>query len=220
MICPHCASRDNRVIATRDDIPEHDRRRHRCFQCNARWTTIASLEPGSLELSTELPTTPQGVDKPLRVLSDPDLRSDPDLTQGHRGIPAGARSKSFADLIVAFAARWERSYKRPYPVSPADRSQLGRFMRDHGEYIETFAAICDRYLSDRRQFVIDRSNGHTLKWLVTSGLAMYGGQPRETAEQYADRIRKEHEARKRRGPTKSPELRALVLSLANGKELR
>lgn len=93
-------------------------------------------------------------------------------------------------------------------------------MREHGNYVESFAAICDRYLSDRRQFVIDRSNGHTLKWLVTSGLAMYGGVPRESAEQFAARFRKEHEARKRQGPSRSREMRDLVLNLANEKAVR
>jgi hypothetical protein len=123
----------------------------------------------------------------------------------------------FVKLLGLFSQRWERSYRRPYPVVPADRAQLGRFMREHPNYLESFAAICDRYLSDRRQFVIDRSNGHCLKWLVTSGLAMYGGIPRESAEQYAARFRKEHEARKRQGPSRSPELRSLVMDLANGK---
>jgi hypothetical protein len=92
-------------------------------------------------------------------------------------------------------------------------------MREHGNYIESFAAMADRYLSDRRQFLMDRSGGHTLRWLVTSGLALYGGQPRESAEQYATRIRREHEQRKAQGARtpQSPEMRDLIMELANKK---
>lgn len=127
----------------------------------------------------------------------------------------------FDELLSVFCARWQRSYKRPYPVTPADRAQLGRFMQQNGNYIETFTETCDRYLSDRRDFTIARTNGHTLRWLVSNGLALYGGVPRETAEEFAARLRKEHEARKRaarKPPVKA--VRELVLRLADGKAVK
>lgn len=124
--------------------------------------------------------------------------TDPDLSQEDLcANPAGARSKSFAELIAIFSKRWARSYGRPYPVSAADRNQLSRFMRDNGNYIATFEQIADRYIGDRRQFLIDRSSNHTLRWLVTTGLALYGGKPLESAEAFAARLRSEHNARKR-----------------------
>ena len=205
--------------------PNVDRRRHRCASCPARWSSTTTVDPGSLEIPNNPSTDP--VDKTPLIAPPPAnsasyIRSgsESDQISAHLVDPARAENKkraSFDGLLATFGARWTVSYKRPYPATPGDRAQLGRFMRDHGNYIETFAAICDRYLSDRRQFVIDRSSGHTLKWLVTSGLAMFGGQPRESAEQYAARLRKEHVARKRQGPSRSPQIRDLVLQLANGK---
>lgn len=226
MNCPNCSCPDNDVFRTVRSLYV-DRRKHRCAICSATWRSTTTVDADSLELPNNLPTEP--VDNPallrgaanagvyIRSGSESDLK-----ISDHFVDPARAKSEkraSFADLLETFGARWTVSYKRPYPATPGDRAQLGRFMRDHGNYIESFPAICDRYLSDRRQFVIDRSSGHTLKWLVSSGLAMFGGLPRETAERYAARIRKEHEGRKRqakRAP-QSAELRELVLHLANGK---
>lgn len=154
-----------------------------------------------------------------------DQISDPDQNpiKGSLGNQARARSNGgagFVELMQIFTSRWERSYRRPYPPTAADRNQLSRFMRTRGEYIATFAAIVDRYLADRRQFIIDRSTGHTMKWLLTSGLALYGGQPRESAEQYAARIRREHEERKQRNRAlapQNPEMRDLIAGLADKK---
>lgn len=122
----------------------------------------------------------------------------------------------FTRLLGVFCARWERSNRRPYPVTQADRNQLGRFMQQNGHYIESFAAICDRYLSDRDAFLIKRSANHTLAWLVTGGLAQFGGTPRETSTQYAARIRREHEARKAasKAPPRDPRMRDLLTALA------
>lgn len=234
MICPVCTNPENRIIR-KEDAPKGDRRTHEC-DCGVRWVEIGRLEPGSVRVhkqSTEgAISSRQGVllvaDNPqdsgaissASRISDPDLisESDPDLSANT--IRARARSThgaEFVRLLRVFSERWTRSYKRPYPVSSADRAQLGRFMREHPNYIDTFAAICDRYLSDRQQFLIQRTNGHTLRWLVTTGLALYGGTPRESAEQAAARFRKEHEARKRQGPSRSPELRSLVAQLADAK---
>lgn len=222
MNCPRCMSPDNDVLRTARS-PLVDRRRHRCG-CGARWSSTTTVDPGSLEIPNEStgPVDKTPLIAPTATNSASYIRSgsESDQISAHLVDPARAENKngaSFAGLLQAFADRWQRSYKRPYPMTPGDRAQLGRFMRDNGNYIEAFPAICDRYLSDRRQFVIDRSSGHTLKWLVTSGLAMFGGVPRESAEQYAARLRKEHQARKRQGPSRSPQLRELVLQLANGK---
>jgi hypothetical protein len=92
-------------------------------------------------------------------------------------------------------------------------------MQQNGHYIESFEAICDRYLSDRRQFIIDRTGNHRLAWLVTTGLALYGGKPRETLEQYSARLKREHEARKRdaRRPPANADMRDLIAGLADSK---
>ena len=155
---------------------------------------------------------------PLKAISgtDPDQSlSQVDLLAN----PAGARSKGFASLIEIFSKRWARSYGRPYPVSAGDRAQLGRFMRDHGNYCATFGEIVDRYVSDRRNFLIERSSHHTLRWLVTMGLAMYGGKPLETAEAFAARLRMEHKARKRTRALKpqSKQMQTLIAGLAEAK---
>lgn len=129
------------------------------------------------------------------------------------------KDNEFTRLLKVFCDRWQRSNRRPYPVVAADKNQLGRFMRGNGEYVESFSAICDRYLSDRTQFLITRSGNHRLSWLLTTGLAQFGGTPRETAEQYATRLRREHESRKAIGrrPPANTEMRDLIAGLAERK---
>lgn len=230
MNCPACTSPSNEVIRTVRS-PDADKRRHRCGYCAARWSTTTTIDRGSLDI-TSFPTGPAGnsggCPQPPPANSAPpaansaaysDSDLSPEISEADQTRAQSEKGASFPELLGVFQKRWTYSYRRGYPVTAADRAQLGRFMREHGNYIDTFTGICDRYLSDRRQFVIDRSNGHTLKWLVTSGLAMYGGTPRESAEQYAARIRKEHEARKHKGrrPPQAAEMRELILNLANGK---
>lgn len=235
MNCPVCDCPENRIIR-KEQLPKGDRRTHECG-CGARWVQLGRLEQGSVRIHRQ-PTLP-AISDPLIApnpqafaatnsaahISGSGSLSDPDLDPPLSAIPIRVRARSthgaeFERLLQVFSQRWERSYRRPYPASAADRAQLGRFMREHGNYIATFASMCDRYLSDRQQFLISRSSGHTLRWLVTSGLALYGGTPRESAEQFAARFRTEHEARKRQGPSRSPEIRDLVASLANEKAVR
>jgi hypothetical protein len=240
MNCPSCSSPDNRIIRT-EPSPKVDRRRHECLneQCRQRWWSADRIEKSTaqLDLGISLGITGKLNDANSAKLNDANsaprgsysqleaMNSDPDPSEDHKAnYPARARARprsipgtKFTVLLEAFCARWARSYRRPYPVSAADRSQLGRFLNQHPGYIETFAEICDRYLSDRGQFLISRSGGHTLRWLVTNGLALYGGTPRESAEQHAARIRMEHEAQKRRNRAQtpvSPQMRDLIAGLA------
>lgn len=229
--CPVCGLEDNDVLWT-ERRQNCDRRRHECA-CGVRWTSVARYERGSLATpgnSTPAPPvmapkTPANSTPKGGVYSESAIRSgNPDPNPEVRSNPERAHARStqgadFERLLRVFCERWQRSNKRPYPVTPADRSQLGKFMQRNGHYIATFAEICDRYLSDRRQFTIDRSGNHRLAWLVTSGLALYGGTPRETAEQYSARVRREHEERKvaARRPPEDTGMRDLIASLADQK---
>lgn len=225
MNCPRCDSEDTRIIRT-EVTQKADKRRHQCVGCGQRWGSTARIDKISTATNSAqqplliaLPTATNSA----RLFSDPDLTPDQDPSIQHRDLfRAPARSSpnaKFTVLLDVFSKRWLQSYRRPYPITPADRNQLSRFMREHPEYLDTFTDICDRYLSDRRQFLIDRSGGHTLTWLVTRGLALYGGTPRESAEQCAARMRREHEQRKARNKAmaQSPEMRDLVAMLADQK---
>ena len=210
--------------------PKEDRRRHEC-PCGARWTSVARIERDSI--STPPGNTGQtppvmGVQTPGNTGSTGALYSDSgifpvrsDSNPKASLSPERERARSnqgadFNGLLAMFCQRWERSNRRPYPVTAADRNQLGRFMRNNGNYIEGFAAMCDRYLSDRAAFLISKSGNHRLAWLVTNGLAQFGGVPRETVEQYSARLRREHEARKAasRRPPADPAVRDLIAELA------
>lgn len=218
MTCHACESTDTRVVRT---IPgKAVSRQHNCKTCGVTWWADERLRRGSIVAISSLSVS-QGK---AAASSDSDLsvrNSDPN---SGASLQSGGRARSnqgaeFTRLLQVFCDRWQRSNKRPYPVVPADRNQLGRFMQTNGHYIESFAAICDRYLSDRSQFLITRSGNHRLAWLLTSGLALYGGTPRETAEQYSARLRREHEARKAesRRPVRDPRLLDLVTELADSK---
>lgn len=218
MTCHECSGTDTRVIRT---IPgKVVSRQHVCRTCGVGWWSDDRLRRGSLSAISSL-SVAQGKAASSSNSSlpaeDPDLNSGASLQSGGR-----ARSKQgaeFTRLLQVFCDRWQRSNKRPYPVVPADRSQLGRFMQTNGHYIEGFSAMVDRYVGDRRQFTIDRSGNHQLAWLLTKGLAMYGGTPRETAEQYSARLLREHEARKveARLPAANAKVRDLVSELAESK---
>lgn len=216
MTCHECSSTDTRVIRT---IPgKVVSRQHNCRTCGVTWWSEDRLRRGSIAAISSLPAG-QGR---AAASSDSDLpgrKSDPNSPSS---LQSGGRAQSkqgaeFARLLSVFCERWQRSNKRPYPVVPADRNQLGRFMQTNGQYIEGFAAMCDRYVSDRDSFTIQKSSNHTLAWLLTKGLAMYGGTPRETAEQYSARLRREHEERKveSRRPPRDPRVLDLVAELAN-----
>lgn len=236
MTCIRCGSSESSILWT-ERKPRATRRRHECA-CGARWSTVEKYERGSLHI----PSTPPGntgspppvipMQTPANTGSTGALYSDSGIGSGDSDpnpkaslLPNRERARSderaetkneFNRLLGVFCARWERSNRREYPVTPADRNQLGRFMRQQGNYIESFAAICDRYLTDRSKFLIDCSGNHRLSWLLTNGLAKFGGTPRETAEQYATRLRREHEARKAaaKAPTRDPRMRDLISMLA------
>lgn len=217
--CPACSSSDTRVTRT---IPGATvSRQHQCKTCGAGWWSDERVRPKSVAISS-LPvacrqdTVSSDSDLPVR---NSDLKS---VTSQQSDAPARSKQGAeFVRLLQVFCDRWQRSNKRPYPVVPADRNQLGRFMQMNGHYIEGFAAICDRYLSDRSTFTIQKSGNHRLAWLLTNGLAQFGGTPRETAEQYSARLRREHEVRKAesRRPVRDPRLLDLVTDLADKKAI-
>lgn len=317
--CPACGYPENSIIRT-ERAAKADRRRHEC-RCGIRWSSVATIEKGSITMGAATATAPKGVSKRTRfavlrrdgfacrycgvtgvelvldhvtplsapipegrnvddVIAErnsednlvtacidcnagksasigvvpPAISRPPnsvgetkqtagnnastgevysesgipvrieDPNSGSLGNPERERARStqgaeFVRLLKIFTDRWERSNRRAYPVTAADRNQLGRFMKHNGNYIEGFPGICDRYVSDRQQFTIQRSGNHRLAWLLTTGLAMYGGVPRETSEQYSARLRSEHETRKhaaRRPPT-NPAMRDLIAELAEKK---
>lgn len=236
MTCIQCGSAESSILWT-ERKPRSTRRRHECA-CGARWSTVEKYERGSLHIPST-PTgntgqpppvipmqTPANTGQTVALYSESEKSSDrsgpnpiaslPPERERARSEQRAETKNEFTRLLGVFCARWERSNHRPYPVTPADRNQLGRFMQQQGNYIESFAAICDRYLSDRDAFLIKRSANHTLAWLLTGGLAQFGGTPRETATQYAARIRREHEARKAAGkaPPRDPRMRDLLTALA------
>ena len=230
MNCPVCGL-DASVVVWTERKPKKDRRRREC-SCGMRWTEVSTIEKGSLTPGNrglrpplmEVKTPGNGTPRVPDVSESSDLSGSGDLNPISPGNPERGRARSnegaeFVRLLRVFCERWERSNRRPYPVSAADKNQLGRFMKQSGNYIDGFAAICDRYLSDRRQFIIDRSANHRLAWLVTTGLPMYGGSPRESLEQYSARLKREHEARKldARRPPSNAAVRDLIASLADGK---
>lgn len=231
MICPLCHSDASKVIRTERGKTE-DRRRHEC-SCGIRWSTTERIDRDSINTSGNsgqappviAPSTSANGGPGRYLYSDSEVRSgvsDPNSGSSLLSDRERARSKpgaEFMRLLKVFCDRWQRSNRRMYPVTAADRNQLGRFMRQQANFIATFAEICDMYLSDRRQFIIDRSANHRLAWLVTTGLAMYGGTPRETAEQYSARTQREHEVRKieARRPPENPDMRDLLAGLADSK---
>lgn len=53
VVCPECSSLDNEVLETRPtDEGRGDRRRHQCRHCGVRWTSRATVEPGSIGHAT------------------------------------------------------------------------------------------------------------------------------------------------------------------------
>jgi hypothetical protein len=231
MNCPICGTDASKVIRTERGQKE-DRRRHECA-CGVRWSTTERIERGTINTASNGGAAPPVIAPQAsgnggqtgELYSEIGVRSgNPDSKSGSSLLSDRERARSnegaeFIRLLKVFCERWQRSNRRPYPVSAADKNQLGRFMKNNANYIESFADICDRYVSDRRQFIIDRSANHRLAWLVTTGLAMYGGKPRETLEQYSARTKREHEARKSdsRRPPASPDMRDLIAGLANQK---
>lgn len=58
MICPVCESPDTDVLETRKaDRGRVDRRRHRCFACGRRWSSVTVVVMGSVTTKAMTPRT-------------------------------------------------------------------------------------------------------------------------------------------------------------------
>jgi len=107
----------------------------------------------------------------------------------------------FAWRIDVFCTRWEQAYKRPYLPTGGDLGQLGTYMarlkkgavRLQDDDRARWSDTVDRYLRDRSRYTIERSAGHSLRWLVTRGINEFRGVPRKTWEDACKAARDEHE---------------------------
>ena len=112
------------------------------------------------------------------------------------------KSSQFHDRVAVFAKRWERSYRQPYHVTGADRRGMGTYLQSLRTLTEaqrerltaSWADTCDKYLRDRRQFTLDKTSSHSLRYLVGPGINEYSAKPRASLETVRAKEQADHEA--------------------------
>ena len=110
------------------------------------------------QLAASLPTTTPPREKPEQFALVPDPPAKRKRTP--------AEGNLFQSALTAFGEMWRARYKERYIVSPADRAQLGRLLRQIGDEADALPALFMRYLADTDEFVVRQ--GHTLKYFVAS----------------------------------------------------
>ncbi len=185
MKCPFCGVTGSGVVETRAEA-KTIRRRRQCA-CGARWTTREAIVKDTVDTTGVAQQTlllgsrnaRDGVSETLAVSgSDPGSSpvsgsgsslSSPEIQKNYNTMGAAAAPNLHARALALFSRTWEQKYGVPYSATPADRSQLGLFLRhtDRALLADLPRAFA-RYLEDTRPFVMLEQR-HSLKFFLTSG---------------------------------------------------
>lgn len=114
------------------------------------------------------------------------------------------------DAMAVFCAAWRAAHGKAYVAMPADRSQLGRLLKNPlwlAEIGPGWAETCRRYCADREDFVLRGSGQHSLKYLCTTGLNKYRA-PIMSRQAISATLDAAHATRKAKAAARRPAVRS------------